>query len=345
MIDFFKRRSRRTAALAALGFCLSSPAVAEETTGAISVLIENDAFTGSDDAYSNGAGLIWTSRDVNALSPDNPARAWARAWSIMPGVKDADAERYVSLTLAQEIHTPEDITLASPPLDDRPYAGMLYLDSVVYRRSSRMTDAWTLRLGVVGPASGADDTQTWFHNVIGADEPRGWHTQLPNEALINVGYTAAFFGPEGAMSDDVQWRVTPIVSADVGTYATVFGGGALFEFGYNLPQSAGAVSSLRSGMNAASVVGWKGDETRLSLTGNVGVAGYAVERFLPLDGTFFRDSRSVGYDPYVTVITVGATLRFANYALNFNVAYSSDNTGGRGDGVEFGTITLSKRFR
>jgi hypothetical protein len=73
--------------------------------------------------------------------------------------------------------------------------------------------------------------------------------------------------------------------------------------------------------------------------------GYAVERFLPLDGTFFRDSRSVDYDSLVTVLTVGATLRYGDYALNFNVAYSSDDTGGRGDGVEFGALTLSRRFR
>lgn len=341
----FKWRSLRTVAVAAFGLCFAPPALAEQTTGAVSVLIENDSFTGSDDAYSSGVGMIWTSRNVNALSTGNPAREWANLWSAMPGVKDPGAERYVSLTIAQEIHTPADITLASPPLDDRPYAGILYLDSVVYRRSRRMTDAWSLRLGVVGPASGAEQTQTWIHNVIGADEPLGWDTQLPNEPVANLGYTAAFRGPSGELSKRVRWRVTPTVSADAGTYATLAGAGMLLEFGYNLPASVGAVSSLRGGMNSAGVVGWSEDETGMSLTGNLGVAGYAVDRFLPLDGTIFRESRSVGYDPYVTVLTVGATLRFADYALNFNVAYSSDDTGGRGDGVEFGTLTLSKRFR
>jgi len=82
-----KRLFQHTAALAALGLCLASPAVAEETTGAISVLIENDAFTGSDDAYSSGVGLIWTSREVGSLSPNNPARAWARVWSVSEALK------------------------------------------------------------------------------------------------------------------------------------------------------------------------------------------------------------------------------------------------------------------
>jgi lipid A 3-O-deacylase len=324
--------------------CFSLAAPNEKTTGALSVTIENDSFTGSDDAYSNGVGLTWTSRNTETLSSGNPVRAWANAWSVMPGVAQP-TERYVSLSIAQEIHTPEDITLESPPLDDRSYAGILYLDAVVYRRSPRMNDAWTLRLGVVGPASHADDTQIWFHDLIGADEPRGWRTQLPNEVIVNLGYTANFAGPAGEITDRVSWRITPTITAEAGTYATVVGAGALFEFGYNLPRSAQSVSSLRSGLNAASVVGWGEDETELSVSGNIGLAGYAVERFLPLDGTFFRDSRSVQYDPTIAVITAGATVRYGDYTVNFNVAFSEGSIEGHGDVVEFGALTVSRRFR
>lgn len=324
--------------------CVSSAAFGEPTSGAISVTIENDSFTGSDDAYSNGVGLTWTSRNVASLAHDNPARAWARAWAFLPGVSGPRTERYVSMTLAQEIHTPDDITLESPPLDDRPYAGILYLDSVVYRQSPTMNDAWTLRLGVVGPASHADDTQTWFHDVIGADEPRGWDTQLPNEAIFNVGYTATFAGPSGAVSDRVSWRVTPMITAEAGTYATLVGAGAMFEFGYNMPEAAHAVSSLRGGLNAASVVGWREHERELSVVGNIGVAGYSVARFLPLDGTYFRESRSVEYDRTIGVVSAGGAVRYGDYALNFNLAFSESSINGREDTVEFGALTLSRRF-
>jgi hypothetical protein len=324
--------------------CVSSGAMNEPTSGAISVTIENDAFTGSDDAYSNGVGLTWTSRNVASLSHDNPARAWARAWSALPGVSAPGTERYVSLTLTQEIHTPEDITLESPPLDDRPYAGILYLDSVVYRRSPGMNDAWTLRLGVVGPASHADDTQKWFHDVVDADEPRGWNTQLPNELIFNIGYTADFAGPTGNVSERVRWRVTPMLTAEAGTYATLVGGGAMFEIGYNMPEAAHAVSSLRNGLNAASVVGWREDERELSIVGNIGVAGYSVARFLPLDGTYFRDSRSADYGRTIGVVSAGATVRYGDYALNLNLAFSESSINGREDTVEFGALTLSRRF-
>jgi hypothetical protein len=262
----------------------------------------------------------------------------------LPGVSGPETERYVSLTLAQEIHTPDDITLDSPRLDDQPYAGILYLDSVVYRQTPRMNDAWSLRLGVVGPASHADDTQTWFHDVIGADEPRGWDSQLPNEMIFNVGYTANFAGPSRNLTERVSWRVTPMLAAEAGTYATLVGAGAMFEFGYNMPEAAHAVSSLRNGLNAASMVGWRADERELSLVGNVGIAGYSVARFLPLDGTYFRDSRSVDYDHTIGVVSAGATVRYGDYALNFNLAFGESGVDGRDDTVEFGALTLSRRF-
>jgi hypothetical protein len=32
------------------------------------------------------------------------------------------------------MHTPNDITIPDPPQTDQPYAGILYLDSVLYAR-------------------------------------------------------------------------------------------------------------------------------------------------------------------------------------------------------------------
>jgi hypothetical protein len=162
---------------------------------------------------------------------------------------------------------------------------------------------------------------------------------------VNLGYTANFTGPSGQISDRASWRISPTITAEAGTYATLVGAGALFEFGYNMPRSAQSVSSLRGGLNAASVVGWADDETELSVSGNIGLAGYAVDRFLPLDGTLFRDSRSVQYDPTIAVVTTGATVRYGEYAVNFNVAFSEGGIGGHSGVVEFGALTVSRRLR
>jgi hypothetical protein len=63
-----------------------------------------------------------------------------------------------------------------------------------------------------------------------------------------------------------------------------------------------------------------------------------------LDGTYFRDSRSVDYDPTIAVVSAGTTVRYGDYALNFNLAFSESSINGREDTVEFGALTLSRRF-
>jgi hypothetical protein len=135
-----------------------------------------------------------------------------------------------------------------------------------------------------------------------------------------------------------------MLTAEAGTYATLVGGGAMFEIGFIMPEAAHAVSSLRYGLIAACVVGWREDEREFSIVGNIGVAGYSVARILPLDGTYFRDSRSVDYGRTIGVVSAGATVRYGDYALNLNLAFSESSINGREDTVEFGALTLSRRF-
>ena len=57
-------------------------------------------------------------------------------------------------------------------------------------------------------------------------------------------------------------------------------------------------TSIRNGLNAASTVGvGRVDGWSVSFFGGVG--GYGVAHYLPLDGTVFRDSRSVDSKPFV----------------------------------------------
>jgi hypothetical protein len=44
------------------------------------------------------------------------------------------------------------------------------------------------KVGVVGPVSGAEWSQKSLYNVIGNDEPEGWHHQLSNQPTLGLGY-------------------------------------------------------------------------------------------------------------------------------------------------------------
>lgn len=310
--------------------------------GALTVTVENDVATGSDNNYSNGIGLTWVSNAIDMYEERSVVRRWGEFWSFLPFVGNDGYRTYVSWSLAQEMHTPDDIRNPNPPKDDQPYAGVLYLDSVVYAKSERWMHAWQLRVGVVGPASQADNVQKWFHQVIGSDEPMGWDTQLPNEPVINVGYTGSYLLAKGDLSKSASWRVVPVAYAGLGNYFTGVGLGLYGEVGWNLVDAMGG-TALRMGFNGASTVGaGPVDKWSVSLSG--GVAGFGVVHYLPLDGTVFRDSRSVGSKPFIGMATLGIAARKGSFVLFFGKTFFSKTFDTERLRPEFGTLSLSWYF-
>ncbi len=153
------------------------PQLAAAYGGSLTLTVENDTWTGSDNNYTNGVGISWVSDDLDIYDDKSFVRKWGRFWAFLPFVSDDGYTTYAAWSLVQEMHTPDDIEDPNPPEDDQPYAGVLYVDNLLYARRERWAHAWELKLGVVGPASGAEDTQKWFHDLIGSDEPQGWDTE------------------------------------------------------------------------------------------------------------------------------------------------------------------------
>ena len=82
-----------------------------------------------------------------------------------PAWKDSSTQTsHVSFILGQNIFTPEDITNPNLIVNDRPYAGWLYVGIGLIKRhnSGRIAvfDTLELDLGIVGPESFAEDIQT-----------------------------------------------------------------------------------------------------------------------------------------------------------------------------------------
>ena len=317
------------------GFAMHSAAADE----AFTLTVENDVVTGSDSNYTNGIGLTWVSRDLKTYDEEDFSRRWGGFWSFLPYLSDEGATTYASWSLVQEMHTPDDIRNANPPTNDQPYAGLLYVDSVLYARKERRAHAWQLKLGVVGPSSQADNMQKRAHKIMGADEPKGWSTQLQDEPIVNVGFMTAYLLAEGRVGKSAAWRVIPVGSAALGNYFTGVGVGLYGEVGWNLVEALGG-TALRSGFNAASTVG-AGPVRGWSVSFSGGLGGYGVAHYLPLDGTVFRNSRSVDSKPFVGMATLGMTVRNRGFVLGLAATYFSDTFKHQRERPEFGTLSLS----
>src|SRR5215475_3122835 len=143
------------AAVAAVAFC-ASPALAAEgmPAGAFSILFENDIFFNTDRHYTNGTALAYTTAPQD--TPD-----WGVNLARDLPFFEPNSDIRMSYMLAQDIFTPQNTALVNPDPLDRPYAGYLYLGLGLLGVSDTHLDQIQLQLGVVGPASLAQDSQNW----------------------------------------------------------------------------------------------------------------------------------------------------------------------------------------
>ncbi len=232
-------------------------------------------------------------------------------WSFLPFVGDEGYQTYAAWSIAQEMHTPDDIADPNPPKDDQPYAGVLYVDSVLYTANQRWAHAWFMKTGVVGPASQADDVQKQFHETIGADEPmaRRWDTQLPNEPVLNLGYSVAHLM---AQETSPFCRMETCPSGHRGARQLLHRRGSRHVRRDRLePRGCLGWDCTALRLNAASTAG-VGPVNGWSVGLSGGLLGYGVAHYLPLDGTVFHDSRSVDSEPLIGMATLGMCVRHQN---------------------------------
>jgi lipid A 3-O-deacylase len=316
----------------------------------LSVRWDNDGtaampFGASDKHYTNGAkiDLAWTppadwrapdwwvgtqdSRDEDGRAQDEPA------W-----------ERFaVGLTLAQHIYTGRVITNPSPPPTDRPYAGYLAFGLYAQRASAQTHDHIQLDLGVVGEWSGAERTQKWIHKTFPTqDTPQGWDDQLANEPVINLSLARTWKTPPSE-ADGVQFEMLPSVSADLGNAFTRAAFDLTLRVGPSLPNDFGP-GRIRGWRDATGTIGNGWGEGRLSWYAYTRMGVRAVARDITLDGNTWKNSRSVGREPFVGELELGVRARYHNFEFGYLINTSTNEFDTQDGPDSYGEFSLTLFF-
>ncbi len=185
----------------------------------------NDEFFGSDNQFSNGfflqkngrAGTDWRQ------AGQTPAFGRGLARRLLP--ERPDLHYRESWTVGQNMQTPDRISMRELILDDVPFVGMLgWTNSHIAFNDRELSGIQTL-IGIVGPASLAEQVQRGAHRISGASTPRGWDNQLDTEPLLNIyamrkwkiasnSWQDLAFGVDGALGNffthaqaSIEWRV------------------------------------------------------------------------------------------------------------------------------------------
>ncbi|MDP1647603.1 MAG: lipid A deacylase LpxR family protein [Rubrivivax sp.] len=294
--------------------------------------LENDLFANTDRNYTNGVAFTAVSRDIAGSVRTEclpaPVRLHAELVKFLnPGFWSAAGNpahsQNVVVKFGQSIYTPNDPLRTDLIVDDRPYAGLLYVGMSWNRRThasqsaTEMLDTREITLGVIGPWSLAEQAQNLVHDAIGADRFLGWEHQLKNEPALQLALDRKFKNYRG------DGAVTPGLSADsirsiglrLGNIETSAALSIEGRIGWNIPNDFGTYP-IRPGAenrppSSASHRGTSNEAARIASGPRAGVHLFGtleaklVARDFSLDGNLFRSSHRVTRRPWVAQAAVG----------------------------------------
>lgn len=306
---------------------------------------ENDIFAGTDGHYTNGILLNWSTPYL----ADGQSGRHLPTWSYpvlnrLPHLSNPNARRAISISLGQLMFTPEDIETSELIPDDRPYAGYLYggvgFNSIFNNRQH----TWQFNVGVVGPASLAQETQDLVHDLFDIPKAQGWDNQLENEPTFEAIYETKWRVSFSQNARGFGYDFIPHLGARLGNVAIYANSGAEFRLGWFIPEDFGSCG-IRPGCetNPASNHDRTGDfrSIRTSVHLFSILDGRLVLRDIFLDGNTFKESHSVEKKYVVADLMVGIALYYKRFKLSYAYTFRTREFETQRSPHTFGSVSIS----
>lgn len=295
--------------------------------------LENDVFSGDDDNYTNGVRFSF-------LSTENNIPRWVEDSANALPLFSFNGHKRWHAELGQSMFTPGDISISTLQINDRPYAGWLYGSVGIISDTGSRLDNLQLTLGIVGPASVAEETQKLVHNIIDSVDPKGWDNQLHDEPGVVLTYERKWRGIYEFTPFGWGFDITPGIGGSIGNVYTHAAASTVARFGYDLPSDYGP-PLIRPNLPGSDffvptrTLGWYLF---------AGIEGRAVAHNIFLDGNSFRDSHSVDKYPFVGGLQAGAAFIIKDVRVAYTHIFRSREFHGQPENDEFGAVTVSFRF-
>ncbi len=141
--------------------------------------------------------------------------------------------KVLGFEIGQKIFNPYGGNIVLVSQVDRPFAGYLFGGAnlnFLYKNESNLKLG--AQVGIIGPASGAEEAQTWVHKNFGFYTPSGWQHQIRNNAQINLSAEYnKLLGRSNFFIKNTKADATLATYANLGTGFNGAGIGALLRAG------------------------------------------------------------------------------------------------------------------
>lgn len=236
--------------------------------------------------------------------------------------------------VGQQIYTPADKQETELTENDRPYGGWLYVGKEtrdIHSMTSQSTYTW--QVGVVGPASLAEQAQNETHRLVNIATVKGWDNQLNNEP--GILYRAE------RQDITLQNRALGLELDNLSNFGVNLGNvktdlfvGNIIRWGENLPSSFGY---RRLPGNA--------DETIFRPEYNfyafLGAEGKLVGHNIFLDGNSWEASHEVEKEYLVGNLRVGLSFRVYSIRVTYTFVVTTPEFRERHSNHGYGSLNFS----
>ncbi len=305
-----------------------------------SAQFENDLFGGGTDRhFTHGTAFHCLTEPIPWIVKAAENLPWFTYAKTHEDGTDLQARG--SLSLGQNIFTPEDISVKELIEEDRPYGGWLYLGfGLVANQGSKRFDKIELTLGVVGPWSLAEEVQENWHALFGLQDPRGWDNQLDNEPAVNLFYEQAWRFDERGFLTGLEYDVIPHFGGALGNVFTYAAVGFTVRVGPDLHEDFGP-PRIRPSLPGG---GFFRNRAGFNWYLFAGVEGRAVLRNIFLDGNTFSDSHSVDKKLLVGDLQAGIAIQCRRYRISYTQIFRTKEYNSQDQADQFGSLSLSYQF-
>lgn len=306
----------------------------------VSLIFENDIFFQEDGGYTNGIGVAWGNGLFDKFDSSNTP------WPIYKLVENLSfntresRHKAISYFIGQGMITPEDITKEVPEDGDAPYAGLLAARVTLHSFDAITTDRLALSLGIVGPSSGAEDSQKLVHKITGSENPKGWDSQLKDEAVFRVEFSRSNRLWDTVFDNGLEMDMVDTKRAGAGNLVSDLGYGLSFRFGQKLRDSFPTATE----MPGREINPIAGDNVQHWLF-FVNVFGSYVFNNLLIEGN--SDNPNVGADLVheQASLAFGAAYNVGRWAFAYTGSVSTKAYEGQEDPGKFGSINVTYKLQ
>lgn len=306
-----------------------------------SLTFENDAFgvkDTSDDGYSNGISIAWGKGARDRFS-DVDMPDWIRAISSWTYLNSGGGKQYsINYSFAQGMYTPGDLEESALIVDDQPYVGTLLWASRIHSYDEQIANSLALTLGIVGPLSLAEQSQTVIHEIIGAREPQGWDNQLHNEPVFRMSAENIIRLYDLSFNKSVEFDANLYSQLGVGNLLSDVGTGLVLRIGNQLDQSYAYINPIPArGVNT--LAGSPSDGLNWQIVASA--FGRYVFNDITINGNTFKDSHSVDLVNEQGVVSLAFAVSWEKWGFIFSSQRGGDIFEGQTSPTNFGAVSLT----